>query len=156
VLLAAFTVAGSAVAQTPPKEGRYDFNSCYSGVMTPIAFSKAYGAFTYEMTGATMSNPPGGMFDKLAFRCIGYGTGFEGKNTNNNVCEATDKDGDKMFAKFFLDSDGVTSRREVLAGTGKYEGIVSSGTAVTFGPFPTAKVGTFQNCNHQTGTYKLK
>jgi hypothetical protein len=24
------------------------------------------------------------------------------------------------------------------------------------GPFPVIKAGTFQDCNHQTGTYKLK
>jgi hypothetical protein len=30
------------------------------------------------------------------------------------------------------------------------------GTVHALGPFPAIKVGTFQDCNHQTGTYKLK
>jgi len=29
-------------------------------------------------------------------------------------------------------------------------------TAQGLGPFPMIKPGTFQGCNHQTGTYKLK
>lgn len=30
------------------------------------------------------------------------------------------------------------------------------GTTAPAGPFPTIKPGTFQNCNRQTGTYKMK
>lgn len=156
VSLVAVMSAGSAFAADLPKEGNYDFTSCYAGVMTGIGISKTEGAFTFEMTGTTLSNPPGGMFDKLSYRCIGFATSFGGKMTNENFCEATDKAGDKLFPKITLGSDGKTSYRDVLAGTGKYEGIVSTGTSVSMGPFPTAKPGTFQNCSHQTGTYKLK
>ncbi len=31
-----------------------------------------------------------------------------------------------------------------------------TGTVHPLGPFPVVKAGTFQDCNHQTGTYKLK
>jgi hypothetical protein len=31
-----------------------------------------------------------------------------------------------------------------------------SGTFAALGPFPLIKPGTFQTCNRQTGTYKLK
>jgi hypothetical protein len=155
-LIAALAVTGSAAAQTLPKEGNYDFTSCFAGVMTAMGISKTEGAFTFEMTGTNVTNPPGGMFDKVSYRCIGYATSFGGKVTNESFCEAVDKGGDKLFAKIALGSDGMTSNREVLAGTGKYEGIVSKGTAVSMGPFPVAKPGTFQNCARQTGTYKLK
>jgi hypothetical protein len=52
-------------------------------------------------------------------------------------------------------ADG-TLRREAIAGTGKYEGLVSSGLVTPLGSFPVIKAGTYQACNHQTGTYKLK
>ena len=42
------------------------------------------------------------------------------------------------------------------AGTGKYEGLVRTASVQTLGPFPAIKPGTFQNCNRQTETYKLK
>ena len=52
-------------------------------------------------------------------------------------------------------ADGKVTR-EFVAGTGKYEGMETSGTVEPLGPFPVIKAGTIQDCNHQTGTYKLK
>jgi hypothetical protein len=146
---------GPAVAADMPKEGPYDFTSCWSGVSNVIAFSKTQSALSYEMTGAVLSNPPGGMFDKQSFRCVGMNTSLDGKNTGTTVCEAIDKDGDKRLTYFSLTSDGKIIREHV-AGTGKYEGMVSSGTVTPLGPIPVIKAGTFQDCNRQTGTYKLK
>ena len=34
--------------------------------------------------------------------------------------------------------------------------MVTNGTIEPLGPFPVIKAGTFQDCNRQTGTYKLK
>ena len=79
---------------------------------------------------------------------------LDGKVTASNVCETIDVDGDKRLLSF-SNVDGKTTRTNV-AGTGKYEGIVTAGTVENLGPFPSVKDGTFQNCNHQTGTYKLK
>jgi hypothetical protein len=148
---------GSAFAADLPKEGRYDFTGCWSGVSNPITFSNTHSAFTYEFTGTTRSNPPGGFGDKRSFRCIGMGTSFGGRPTNNTVCESVGMDGDsdKILTSFSLASDGKVTR-ETVAGTGKYEGIVTSGIVEPLGPFPVMKPGTFQDCNHQTGTYKLK
>ena len=42
--------SGSAFAADLPKEGSYDFTSCWSGVSNPIAFSKTHFAYSYEMT----------------------------------------------------------------------------------------------------------
>jgi len=61
----------STFAGELPKEGSFDFNSCWSGVSNVITFSKTHTANSYEMTGTTRSNPPGGMFDKSTFRCVG-------------------------------------------------------------------------------------
>ncbi len=155
VALIGLASAGSAFAAGLPKEGSYDFNSCWSGVSNTIAFSKTHFAFSYEMTGVSRSNPPGGMFDKQAFRCVGLNTSFDGKVSATTVCEAVDFDGDKRLTYFSLGADGKTTR-QFITGTGKYEGMVESGVAQPLGPFPVVKAGTFADCNHQTGTYKLK
>ena len=153
--LVAIISAGSAFAADLPKEGRYDFTGCWSGVSSLISFSKTHSAFSYEMSGTTRSNPPGGMFDKHSFRCVGMNASLGGKNTGTAVCEAIDKDGDKRLTYFSIASDGKVTRENVT-GTGKYEGMVASGTVLPLGPFPVVKAGTFQDCNHQTGSYKLK
>ena len=95
------------------------------------------------------------MFDKSTFRCVGLNASFDGKVTASNVCETIDVDGDKRLISF-SNVDGKITRTNV-AGTGKYEGMVNTtGTVEPLGPFSAIKAGTFQDCNHQTGTYKLK
>jgi len=153
--VAVLMISGAAVAQTFPKEGSYDYTACWSGASNLIAFSKSHSAFTFEMTGSTRSNPPGSLFDKESFRCIGTNTSFDGKTTGLAICEAIDKDGHKRLTHFSTGSDGKTVA-EVISGTGKFEGIVMTRTVTPLGPFPVVKAGTFQNCNHQKGTYKMK
>ena len=153
-LVAALTIAGAATAQTLPKEGRYDYTACWSGVSNLIAFSKTHSAFSFEMTGTNRSNPSGGLFDRTSFRCVGMNASFDGKISANTVCEAVDPDGDKRLTSFSQQGDKIV--RENVTGTGKYEGMVASGIVEPMPPFPTIKSGTFQACNHQTGTYKLK
>ena len=155
-LVAALSVAGAAVAQTPPKEGTYDFTACWSGVSTLIPFSKTYSAWNYEMTGSIRSTQPGGMFDGQTFRCVGAQASLGGKSSGLAVCEGIDKDGDKRISYFSLASDGSVIRDANVQGTGKYEGMEMRGTVKPLGPFPQIKAGMFQDCNHQTGTYKLK
>lgn len=155
-LAIALSVASVASAQTLPKEGSYDFTSCWSGVSNLIAFSKTQTAFSYEMTGTSRSNPPGGFADKNTFRCVGTNASIDGKNTGMAVCEGVDPAGDKRLTYFSFMADGKVIR-ETVAGTGKYEGMSTSAATVKgLGPFPVIKAGTFQDCNHQTGTYKLK
>jgi hypothetical protein len=155
VALIGLVSAGTAFAEGLPKEGSYDFTSCWSGLGNDITFSKTHTASSYELTGAIRSNPPGGMFDKETFRCVGMNTSLDGKTTLSAVCEATDAGGNKRLTNFSLGSDGKVTR-EFVVGTGKYEGMVTTGTVEPLGPFPVIKAGTFQDCNHQTGTYKLK
>ena len=120
-----------------------------------ITFSKTHTGSSYELTGTNRSNPPGGLFDKSTYRCVGMNTSFDGKNTAYTLCESIDPDGDKRLSYFSL-VDGKTTRTTV-AGTGKYEGmVVTQNSFENLGPFPTIKDGTSQSCNHQTGTYKLK
>ena len=145
----------SALAAELPKEGSYDFISCSSSVSNVITFSKTYTGSSYELTGTNRSNPPGGLFDKTTYRCVGMNTSLDAKVTASILCEAIDVDGDKYLSKVST-ADGK-STRTIVAGTGKYEGIVTTQTAFEdLGPFPAIKDGTSQICNHQTGTYKLK
>jgi hypothetical protein len=145
----------SALAAELPKEGSYDFISCSSSVSNVITFSKTYTGSSYELTGTNRSNPPGGLFDKTTYRCVGMNASLDGKVTASILCEAIDVDGDKYLSKVST-ADGKTTRT-IVAGTGKYEGIVTTQTAFEpLGPFPTIREGPGQSCNHQTGTYKLK
>jgi hypothetical protein len=108
------------------------------------------------MTGVNRSDPPGGMFDKIAFRCVGVNASFDGKVSGTAVCEGVDPDGDKRITYFSLGTDGKITR-QFITWTGKYEGMVESGSNVQrLGPFPVIKEGAFSDCNHQTGSYKLK
>jgi hypothetical protein len=148
--------AGPACAADLPKEGSFDFTACWSGTGNLIAFSKTQTALSYEMTGSTRSNPPGGMFDQNSFRCVGTNASFDKKPHAIAVCEAIDRDGDKRLTHFGMGADGKFNR-QFISGTGKYEGMLETSSGIQqLGPFPTVKPGTFQNCNRQTGTYKLK
>jgi hypothetical protein len=49
-----------------------------------------------------------------------------------------------------------TGTKEVVLGTGKYEGAIEKGLAIPMVPYSTIKTGTSQTCVRQTGTYKLK
>ena len=143
-----------AVAADLPKEGNYEYTACWSGTSNTIAFSKTHSATSFEQMGTILSTVPGGLFDKETFRCVGANAAFAGKYTSTATCEGIDPDGNKRLT-YFSSSDGKITR-EFVVGTGKYEGMVTSGTVQPLGPFRTIKEGTFQNCNHQKGTYKLK
>jgi hypothetical protein len=147
--------AGVALAADLPKEGKYDITACISGVSKRIAFDATHSAMTVEQSGAVLSNPPGGFLDKGTFYCLGLSTSFGGKITFKAVCEVALPDGGKVLSTFTQEPDGKIAR-EMTAGTGIYEGITGSGIVEAMGKFPTVIPGTFQNCNHQTGTYKLK
>jgi hypothetical protein len=146
----------SAFAAELPKEGSYDYTSCGTTTRNEMTFSKTHTSYSFELIGSNRSASPGGMFDKESFRCVGMSASFSGKNTGSWVCEATDADGDKRLTSYSVGNDGKQTR-ETVAGTGKFEGIVTSGNTVEqLGPFPVIKIGTSQTCNRQTGTYKLK
>jgi hypothetical protein len=138
-----------------PKEGKYDYVSCFAGTTQISKVSNTHSISSYEFTGTTRSNLPDGPFDKESFRCIGTEMRVDGKIASSlTLCEAVDKDGNKRLARFTNDGGKIT--REQVTGTGKYEGATISGTVEPLGPFPQAADGTMQNCNRQTGTYKLK
>ena len=101
--------ADSVFAAELPKEGSYDYTSCWSGVNNVITFSKTHTASSYELTGTNRSNPPGGLFDKSNYRCVGMNTSLDGKITAYTGCESIDVDGDKRLAYFSTADGKVTS-----------------------------------------------
>jgi len=64
-------------------------------------------------------------------------------------------DGAKRLARFQYDADNKLVRDEV-AGTGKFEGMVTTGTVREVVPQREVKPGTTTFCNQATGTYKLR
>ena len=155
-VLIAVGCAGLSFAADLPKEGSYDINTCFTRNSTRIDYSKTHYAYSYEETGTSLSNPPGGLFDNDAVRCVGMSASLDGKRIGSSICEGSAKDGDKRLTHFWYDNDGKAMRAAV-SGTGKYDGMVTTtGTIRAVGSTPEIKTGTVQLCNHQTGTYKLK
>jgi hypothetical protein len=157
ILVPALTIglAVPAVAQQQlPKEGNYEYTSCGVSTVTEMDFSKSHSAASWEAIGTNHSNPSGRFLDLTAFRCVGAGTTIDGKFSGTSICQAVDKDGDKLLTKVI--HDGPKGTGETLVGTGKYEGIVKTTAIESLGSFPTSKPGTVEFCNRITGTYKLR
>src|SRR4249920_1111369 len=123
VLAVLIFTSATALSAELPKEGNYDYTACQTSVNNVISFSKDHTASSYELTGVSNSNPPGGIFDKNSFRCVGTNSSLDGKTTGMTICEAIDADGDKRLTSYSLTADGKVTR-EVVAGTGKYDGMV--------------------------------
>ena len=147
--------SGFVLGADLPKEGSYDIKTCFTRNVTRIDYSVTHFAYSYEETGTSISSPPGSMFDNEVIRCVGMVASFDGKRTGGSVCEGLAKDGDKRLTQFRYDSDGKLVR-EAVAGTGKYNDLVTVGTTRDAGPPVEMKTGTVQLCIQQNGTYKLK
>ena len=157
LMMAALLFVAAIPAQAEmPKEGNYDYTACWSGTANVTKVSDNQTIVSNDFTGVIRTATPGGPFDGETFHCKGLSLWADGKVSSETVfCAATDKDANKRLARF-TNVNG-TINREQLSGTGKYEGVTITATAVKpLGPFPAAKEGTFQGCNQQTGSYKLK
>jgi hypothetical protein len=146
---------GLACAADLPKEGSYDYTTCFTRNSTRIEYANTHFAYSHEDAGTSVSNPAGGLFDNEAVRCVGMTASFEGKNSGGTVCVGIAKNGDRRLTRFWYDNDGKYQRQEV-SGTGQYDGMVTTGSVKRVGETKQIKPGTTQYCNHATGTYKLK
>jgi hypothetical protein len=138
----------------PPKEGKYDTMSCWSGTINSTEFSKTASVQSWEVVGTNRGSPAGSFLDMTTFRCIGSGATLNGKYSGRNVCEAVDKDGDKVITRFI--QEGPKTTVDMAVGTGKYEGITRTGGIEPVGTFPSVKPGTIQGCDHNLGTYAMR
>lgn len=148
-------VPAIADATEPPKEGSYDITICFTRNITRIVFSDSHRAWSYNETGTTVSTPPGGMFDGESVRCVGAASLFAGKRSGLSICEGVAKDGAKRLTRFQYDADGKLAREEIT-GTGRYEGLATTGTVRETVAARETAPGTTYFCNQLTGTYKVK
>ena len=158
ISVATFVVAASsslAFAADLPKEGTYDVTACFKRNLTRIDYSDTHYAWSYEETGTSHSNPPGGLFDDEIVKCVGSTSSFDGKRTGGTVCLGIAKNGDRRLTRFYYGDDGKVNR-DAVSGTGMYDGMATKGTVEYPPPQPALKTGPSEYCNHQTGTYKLK
>jgi hypothetical protein len=147
--------AGIVLAAELPKEGSYEHTTCFTRNSTRIDYSRTHFAYSYEETGTSVSNPPGGLFDDEVVRCVGVSISLDGKRSGSSLCEAKARGGDTRLTHFWYDSKG-DFQREAVAGTGRYEGMVTTGSVKPVGQTQQVKPGTVTFCNLGTGTYKLK
>lgn len=155
VALAASLAAGAVFAADLPREGSYDYTTCFTRTAARIDYAPGYFAYSYEEVGATVSHPPGGPFDGEKVRCVGMTASLDGKRSGGSICEGIAGDGDKRLARFWYDADGKF-QREAVAGTGKYDGMTTTGTVRTIKELQQTGPNTSEFCNRATGTYRLK
>ena len=148
-------LGGFAFAAEPPKEGSYDYKTCFTRNTTRIDFSDRQTAYSYNESGTAVSATPGGMFDGDSVRCVGSFAIADGKRLGISTCEGIAKNGDKRLTRFQYGADGKLVREEV-AGTGMYDGMVTAGTVKEVQPAKEVQPGVTTFCNQAVGTYKLK
>ncbi|HUH92805.1 MAG TPA: hypothetical protein VL742_06615 [Casimicrobiaceae bacterium] len=155
--LCAISLGNLAFAADLPNEGKYDYTTCFTRTVTYVEYSPTQTAWSWSEVGRSVSDPSGSMFDGDESQCLGMTASLDGKRSGNTVCVGVAKDGAKRFTRFWYDVDGKL-QRETLGGTGKYDGMVTTGTVQDVKAPPSMKPGTqtFEYCNRNTGTYKLK
>ncbi|HET7528114.1 MAG TPA: hypothetical protein VFK10_19390 [Burkholderiaceae bacterium] len=153
--IASALALGCATAQGVPKEGSFEIVNCGSGTNSIVEISKTARFTSAEQVGTTRSMPSGGYLDMTTYHCMSLGITLDGKYTGHAYCEGVDRDGDKYISHLWSTDGGKTSS-EVIAGTGKFEGMTRTGTSESLGAFPAIKPGAFAGCGRQTGTYKMK
>lgn len=153
--LLAATFVGFALAVDLPKEGSYDYKACFTRNTTRIDFSDIHSAYSYSETATAVSTSAGGLFDGESVRCVGSVDISNGKRMNLSICEGVAKNGDKRLTRFQYGADGKLVREEV-AGTGMYEGMVTTGTAKEVVPPKEVQPGVTTYCNQLSGTYRMK
>ncbi len=155
VLLAGTLLSGVAIAAELPREGSYDATSCFTQKIFRIRHSEALRAWSFEEVASVKSKEPGGLFDGDEVRCVGSNASVNGKMTGQTFCEGIAPNGDKRLTRFWYDADGKVQREE-LGGTGRYDGLVTTGTIRKLGPTEEVSPGVMKYCNQLTGTYRMK
>lgn len=163
-LLLGVTVLGAGMPTASAqmaKDGPFDFIICVSGTAKAISFDDEHRAFAWiDEEGFAHSNPKGGLFDMTWFRCVGSGGVIEGTRSIADHCEVADQDGDRMFLVHRYVIDLATGSREsevnVMAGTGKYDGIKGIGESQPPVIVPAEdQPGVYVRCVQMNGDYKI-
>jgi hypothetical protein len=146
-------MAVSPVLIAAPKEGNYRSDGCFHGQHFMTSHSKDIMGGSY--TGISTQQAPGenDFWHNMVGRCNGAWTLIMGEYNELGTCEYTDAAGDKLFGVYTRKNQDGTWK--VLAGTGKYDGLESTGTWTPYTQFPAIQ-GEAASCFHQTGKYKLR
>lgn len=159
VALWAMLAADSAMAGKVniPKEGNYEFDFCVIGRGKSFSAGDNLFVLHYELDANVNSVPPGRAFDRMGSRCYGLYINLNGKPRESGICELTDLDGDKWWMDYRGTWDGGGGAYTAAHGTGKYEGINLQGEYHIDNSWGKASTElSFQGCNRNKGTYKLK
>jgi hypothetical protein len=155
----ALLAADSAVAGKVniPKEGSYEFDFC------PIGRGKTFSAgdklfvMNYDLDAILRTTPSGRAFDRMGARCYGIYANVSGRQQESGFCELTDLDGDKWWMEYRGNPDGAGGTYTAAYGTGKYDGVTLRGEYHIDNAWGSvSKEVSFQGCNPNKGTYKLK
>lgn len=157
--IAAVSMAGSGLAGKVniPKEGNYEFEFCLVGQAKNLSADDKVFVAQYSLLANLKSSPPGRAFDRMGAVCYGLYTNWNGRQQEAGVCELTDLDGDKWWMDYHGNADGAGGSYTAAHGTGKYDGITLKGEYHIDNAWGSAsKEVSFQGCNPNKGTYKLK
>lgn len=149
-------LAAAHAAVDIPKEGRFDFNYCMAGKFDYTELRPGVGMGAWDLGAGTYANGGTKAFDRMGSYCVGAYEIVDGKYQDWHVCTMVDADGDKWLLRGQTGPDG-TGKWIAASGTGKYEGMIANGTLGPVGEVPAARApNTFNKCNRNTGTYKLR
>ena len=138
-----------------PKEGSFEFRFCMVGEEQSMSSTDKVSVSHYRIIANTISEPAGKPFDRMSALCLGTYANLNGRQQDFGVCEMTDQDGDKWWMEYHGSAAGGGGTNTSAHGTGKYEGMTLKGQYIDDN-WPSAAKDTFQGCNPNKGTYKLK
>jgi hypothetical protein len=154
VMMSSGAIAGKV---NMPKEGSYEFDFC------PIGRGKTFSAgdklfvMNYDLDAVLRTTPPGKAFDRVGARCFGIYSNINGRQQEAGICELTDLDGDKWWMDYRGNPDGAGGTYTAAFGTGKYEGMTLRGEYRIDNNWGSiSKEVSFQGCNPNKGTYRLR
>lgn len=158
LMTAAFVLPGSADAGKVniPKEGSYEFDFCPIGRGKTFSSGDKLFVMNYDLD-AVLRTASGKAFDRMGARCFGIYSNISGRQQETGICELTDLDGDKWWMDYRGNPDGAGGTYTAAFGTGKYEGMTLRGEYRIDNAWGSvSKEVSFQGCNPNKGTYKLR
>jgi hypothetical protein len=143
-----------------PKEGGIAATSVVRGTWKQVAVEKEFSLTIVESRSGLVPDKPDGFGDRVTGRCVSSHRFVKGKlDAETGACEYTDFTGDKFFTSWTLTPEEagagkVTTRHNLIGGTGKYAGITGGWDVVRRSYRPPVD-GEAASSNRLTGTYKL-
>ncbi len=129
---------------------------CRSGHVEKVENSKELHIYAFIENGLAIGQIEKEPFHAMNSRCVGLVERRKlekGANIGNGYCKYADKDGDGTVLSWKF--KGKDRTWQFISGTGKWQGISGSGFYSVPVRSKSMFPGTFQNCVHVSGSYKL-